>query len=111
MTDPTSVEVPHAGAVVQVDLLIVGAGPVGLFGAYYAGVRTMSIAVVDSLEEPGGQITAMYPEKAIFDVAGFPAVKGRDLVTQLLAQAARSRRVPARPPGGRTGARRRTGSP
>jgi thioredoxin reductase len=72
----------------QVDLLIVGAGPVGLFGAYYAGVRTMSTAVLDSLEEPGGQITAMYPEKAIFDVAGFPAIKGRDLVGQLLAQAA-----------------------
>jgi thioredoxin reductase (NADPH) len=71
-----------------VDLLIVGAGPVGLFGAYYAGVRTLSTAVLDSLEEPGGQITAMYPEKAIFDVAGFPAIKGRDLVEQLLKQAA-----------------------
>jgi thioredoxin reductase (NADPH) len=72
----------------SVDLLIVGAGPVGLFGAYYAGVRTLSTVVLDSLEEPGGQITAMYPEKAIFDVAGFPAIKGRDLVEQLLAQAA-----------------------
>ena len=72
----------------SVDLLIVGAGPVGLFGAYYAGVRTLSTAVLDSLEEPGGQITAMYPEKAIFDVAGFPAVKGRELVDQLIAQAA-----------------------
>jgi thioredoxin reductase len=72
----------------SVDLLIVGAGPVGLFGAYYAGVRTLSIAVLDSLEEPGGQITAMYPEKSIFDVAGFPAIRGRDLVEQLLAQAA-----------------------
>lgn len=72
----------------SVDLLIVGAGPVGLFGAYYAGVRTLSTVVLDSLEEPGGQITAMYPEKAIFDVAGFPAIKGRELVEQLLAQAA-----------------------
>jgi len=72
----------------SVDLVIVGAGPVGLFGAYYAGVRTLSTAVLDSLEEPGGQITAMYPEKAIFDVAGFPAIKGRELVEQLLAQAA-----------------------
>ncbi len=70
------------------DLLIVGAGPVGLFGAYYAGVRKLSTVVLDSLEEPGGQITAMYPEKAIFDVAGFPAIKGRELVDQLLAQAA-----------------------
>lgn len=72
----------------SVDVLIVGAGPVGLFGAYYAGVRTLSTVVLDSLEEPGGQITAMYPEKAIFDVAGFPAIKGRELVEQLLAQAA-----------------------
>ncbi len=72
----------------SVDLLIVGAGPVGLFGAYYAGVRTLSTAVLDSLEEPGGQITAMYPEKAIFDVAGFPAIRGRELVEQLVAQAA-----------------------
>ena len=72
----------------DVDVLIVGAGPVGLFGAYYAGVRTLSTAVLDSLEEPGGQITAMYPEKAIFDVAGFPAIKGRELVEQLLKQAA-----------------------
>jgi thioredoxin reductase (NADPH) len=72
----------------SVDVLIVGAGPVGLFGAYYAGVRLLSTAVLDSLEEAGGQITAMYPEKAIFDVAGFPAVKGRDLVEQLVAQAA-----------------------
>jgi thioredoxin reductase len=71
----------------SVDLLIVGAGPVGLFGAYYAGVRTLSTVVLDSLEEAGGQITAMYPEKAIFDVAGFPAVRGRDLVNHLLAQA------------------------
>ena len=44
--------------------------------------------MLDSLEEPGGQITAMYPEKSIFDVAGFPAIRGRDLVEQLLAQAA-----------------------
>src|ERR1700759_3699506 len=76
------------GATRSVDLLIVGAGPVGLFGAYYAGVRTLSTVVFDSLEEPGGQITAMYPEKSIFDVAGFPAIRGRDLVEELLAQAA-----------------------
>jgi ferredoxin/flavodoxin---NADP+ reductase len=72
----------------SVDVLIVGAGPVGLFGAYYAGVRGLSTAVLDSLPEPGGQITAMYPEKAIFDVAGFPAIRGRELVANLVAQAA-----------------------
>ncbi|MFR9729966.1 NAD(P)/FAD-dependent oxidoreductase [Saccharopolyspora sp. MS10] len=73
---------------VEVDLLVVGAGPAGLFAAYYAGFRGLSVAVVDSLPEPGGQITAMYPEKQIFDVAGFPAVRGRDLVAALVAQAA-----------------------
>ena len=73
---------------VTTDLLIIGAGPTGLFAAYYAGFRGMSVAVVDSLPELGGQITAMYPEKAILDVAGFPSVKGRDLVEGLVAQAA-----------------------
>ena len=71
----------------QVDLLIIGAGPTGLYSAYYAGFRGLSVAVVDSLPELGGQITAMYPEKAILDVAGFPTVKGRDLVAGLVAQA------------------------
>jgi len=75
--------------VVERDLLIVGAGPVGLYAAYYAGFRGLTTAVVDSLPELGGQITAMYPEKPIYDVAGFPAIKGRDLVTGLAAQAAR----------------------
>ncbi|GAB3860213.1 NAD(P)/FAD-dependent oxidoreductase [Nocardioides maradonensis] len=69
------------------DLVIVGAGPTGLFATYYAGFRGMRVAVVDSLPELGGQITAMYPEKQILDVAGFPTVKGRDLVAGLVAQA------------------------
>lgn len=72
-----------------VDLLVVGAGPVGLYAAYYAGFRGLRVALVDSLPEPGGQVTAMYPEKLIFDVAGFPAVKGRDLVQGLVEQASR----------------------
>ncbi|WP_246142529.1 NAD(P)/FAD-dependent oxidoreductase [Nocardioides rubriscoriae] len=72
---------------VDVDLLIIGAGPTGLYAAYYAGFRGHRIAVVDSLPELGGQVTAMYPEKQIFDVAGFPAVKGRDLVAGLVDQA------------------------
>lgn len=55
----------------DVDVLIVGAGPVGLFGAYYAGVRGLRTAVVDSLSQVGGQVSAMYPEKQIYDIAGF----------------------------------------
>ncbi|ATY14674.1 NAD(P)/FAD-dependent oxidoreductase [Amycolatopsis sp. AA4] len=70
------------------DLVVIGAGPTGLFAAYYAGFRGLSMAVVDSLPEPGGQVTAMYPEKMIYDVGGFPAVRGRDLVQGLVDQAA-----------------------
>ncbi|MGI5178896.1 NAD(P)/FAD-dependent oxidoreductase [Dactylosporangium sp. CA-152071] len=71
----------------DVDLAIVGAGPAGLFGAYYAGFRGLSAALIDALPEPGGQVTAMYPEKMIFDVAGFPGIRGRDLVANLVEQA------------------------
>ncbi|MFE5501545.1 NAD(P)/FAD-dependent oxidoreductase [Amycolatopsis japonica] len=70
------------------DLVIIGAGPTGLFAAYYAGFRGLSMAVVDSLPEAGGQVTAMYPEKMIYDVGGFAEVRGRDLVRGLLDQAA-----------------------
>ncbi len=73
------------------DLLIIGAGPTGLYGAYYAGFRGMSVTVVDSLPELGGQVSALYPEKSILDVAGFPDVKGRVLVEQLVEQAASAR--------------------
>lgn len=74
--------------VLTADLAIVGAGPAGLFAAYYAGFRGLSTAVIDALPEAGGQVTAMYPEKQILDVAGFPSIKGRDLVDNLLRQAA-----------------------
>jgi thioredoxin reductase (NADPH) len=75
--------VPHH----DTDLAIIGAGPTGLFAAYYAGFRGLRVAVIDSLPELGGQITAMYPEKQILDVAGFPSIKGRDLVDGLVEQA------------------------
>jgi thioredoxin reductase (NADPH) len=72
----------------EVDVAIIGAGPTGLFAAYYAGFRGLSVALIDALPEPGGQVTAMYPEKVIYDVAGFPSIKGRDLVANLVVQAA-----------------------
>lgn len=74
---------------VSVDLLVIGAGPTGLYGAYYAGFRGLSVAVADALPEVGGQITALYPEKLVYDVAGFPAVRGQDLVDRLAEQAGR----------------------
>jgi len=73
---------------IEVDVLIIGAGPAGLFAAYYSGFRGLAVAVMDSLPEPGGQISAMYPEKLIYDIAGYPAIRGRDLVERLLEQAA-----------------------
>ncbi len=72
---------------VECDLAVVGAGPAGLYATYYAGFRGLRVALIDSLPELGGQVTAMYPEKAILDVAGFPSVKGRELVDGLVAQA------------------------
>ncbi|HEY2793793.1 MAG TPA: NAD(P)/FAD-dependent oxidoreductase [Micromonosporaceae bacterium] len=69
------------------DVAIIGAGPTGLFAAYYAGFRGLSTVIIDSLPEAGGQVTALYPEKMILDVAGFPAIRGRDLVEQLVEQA------------------------
>lgn len=71
----------------EVDLTIIGAGPAGLYAAYYAGFRGLSTVVLDSLPEPGGQVAALYPEKMIYDVAGFPAIKGQQLIDQLVEQA------------------------
>src|SRR4051812_9071232 len=71
------------------DLLVIGAGPTGLYAAYYAGFRGLSVTVLDALSEPGGQIAAMYPEKLIYDVAGFPAIRGQELVDRLVEQATR----------------------
>lgn len=70
-----------------VDLVIVGGGPTGLFAAYYAGLRGMSTLIIDSLEQLGGQLSTLYPEKYIYDVAGFPKVLAKDLVSQLIEQA------------------------
>ena len=71
------------------DITIIGAGPTGLFALFYAGMRGASAQIVDALDEPGGQLAALYPEKLIFDVAGFPEVLARDLVKSLERQAAR----------------------
>jgi thioredoxin reductase len=68
------------------DCTIIGAGPTGLFAAFYAGMREMSVKIVDSLGDLGGQVAALYPEKYIFDVGGFPAVKGKDLVAACATQ-------------------------
>src|SRR5438067_4867796 len=68
------------------DLTSIGVGPVGLCGLFYAGMREMKTKVVDSLEELGGQLIAIYPEKFIYDMPGFPAVKSKDLVQGMVEQ-------------------------
>src|SRR5438045_5294615 len=70
-----------------VDLTIIGGGPTGLFAAFYAGLRQMSVKIIDSLETLGGQLVTLYPEKYIYDVAGFPKVLAKDLATNLIEQA------------------------
>jgi ferredoxin/flavodoxin---NADP+ reductase len=69
------------------DVTIIGGGPTGLFGAFYAGMRGASCRIIDALPALGGQLMALYPEKYIFDVAGFPQVLAKDLVKGMAGQA------------------------
>ncbi|MER3402367.1 MAG: ferredoxin--NADP(+) reductase [Armatimonadota bacterium] len=71
------------------DITIIGGGPVGLFGAFYAGLRGMRTKIIDSLPQLGGQLTALYPEKYIYDMPGFPEVLAKDLAEQMIRQAMR----------------------
>jgi len=68
------------------DITIIGAGPTGLFAAFYAGMRGASHRLIDNLDQVGGQLTALYPEKYIFDVAGFTKILAKDLVKGMAEQ-------------------------
>jgi len=70
------------------DITFIGAGPVALYGMYYAGLRLMKSKVIDMLGEVGGGLIALYPDKYIYDMAGFPAITAKDLVKQMYDQAA-----------------------
>ncbi len=70
-----------------VDITIIGGGPTGLYAAFYAGMRERSVRIIDSLPELGGQLMALYPEKTIYDVAGFPRILARELAEALVEQA------------------------
>ena len=69
------------------DITLIGGGPTGLFGAFYAGMRGASCRIIDSLPALGGQLATLYPEKFIFDVAGFPRVLAKDLIKAMAEQA------------------------
>jgi thioredoxin reductase (NADPH) len=68
------------------DVTILGGGPAGLFGAFYAGMRQMNTLIIESLPELGGQLTALYPEKWVYDVGGFPKILAKDLAEGLIEQ-------------------------
>lgn len=68
------------------DITIIGGGPTGLFTAFYGGMRKATVKIVESLPQLGGQLTALYPEKFIYDVAGFPKIRARELVDNLQEQ-------------------------
>ena len=69
------------------DIAIIGAGPTGMFGTFYAGLREMKTLLIEALPQPGGQLAVLYPEKFIYDVAGYPRILAKDLVEQLWQQA------------------------
>lgn len=68
------------------DITIIGGGPVGLFATFYAGIRGVKTKIIDSLAQVGGQLTALYPEKYIYDIPGFAAIKACDFVHNLEKQ-------------------------
>ena len=69
------------------DITIIGGGPTGLFAAFYAGMRQMKVKIIESLPQLGGQLSVLYPEKYIYDIAGYPKVKAKTLVDNLIEQA------------------------
>lgn len=71
------------------DITIIGGGPAGLFTAFYGGMRQASVKIIESLPQLGGQLSALYPEKYIYDVAGFPKVRAQELIDNLKEQMAK----------------------
>ncbi|MEF2968520.1 NAD(P)/FAD-dependent oxidoreductase [Paenibacillus sp. M1] len=68
------------------DLLIIGGGPAGMFAAFYGGMRKASVKLIESMPQLGGQVAALYPEKYIYDIAGFPKITGQELIHNLHEQ-------------------------
>ncbi|QNU28396.1 NAD(P)/FAD-dependent oxidoreductase [Geobacillus sp. 46C-IIa] len=68
------------------DVTVIGGGPTGMFAAFYGGLRQMKVKIIESLPQLGGQLAALYPEKYIYDIAGFPKVRAQELINQLKEQ-------------------------
>jgi thioredoxin reductase (NADPH) len=73
---------------IQTDIIIIGAGPVGLFTVFEAGLLKLRCHLIDSLPQPGGQCSEIYPKKPIYDIPGFPSILAGELIDNLMAQAA-----------------------
>lgn len=71
---------------IETDILIIGAGPVGLFTVFEAGLLKMRCHLIDALPQPGGQLTEIYPKKPIYDIPGYPSILAGELVDNLMAQ-------------------------
>jgi thioredoxin reductase len=81
------IRIEKGGKMEIFDITFIGAGPAGLFGSFYAGLRDLSVKIIDSLPQPGGQLIALYPNKMIYDTPGFPAILAKDLAADLTQQA------------------------
>jgi thioredoxin reductase (NADPH) len=81
-------EAPVEAAAIEKDVVIIGAGPVGLFAVFELGLLDLGAAVIDILDKPGGQCAELYPEKPIYDIPGYPVITGEGLVEKLLEQIA-----------------------
>jgi len=73
---------------IETDIIIIGAGPVGLFAIFEAGLLKLRCHLIDVLAEAGGQLTEIYPKKPIYDIPGFPSILAGDLINNLMEQAA-----------------------
>ena len=73
---------------IETDIIIIGAGPVGLFTIFEAGLLKLKCHLIDSLPQPGGQCSEIYPKKPIYDIPGFPTIMAGELIDNLMEQAA-----------------------
>ncbi len=71
---------------ISTDILIIGAGPTGLFTVFEAGLLKLKCHIIDALPQPGGQLSELYPKKPIFDIPGYPSVGAQELVDNLMEQ-------------------------
>src|SRR6202000_2544363 len=81
-----AIQGPDMSEVIKTDVIIVGAGPVGLFAVFELGLLDLKAHIVDILEKPGGQCVELYPEKPIYDIPAWPVITGQGLSDQLVEQ-------------------------